>query len=810
MQPLIGDLRFGLRTLLRSPGFASVAILTVALGIGANTAMFSVLHAVLLRPLPYPDSDRLTVIWETVPARNQSEALASYPTFQDWTTSAGSFEAMAAFFENPNQDVNLTGGVEPERINVARVTSGYFDVLGVQPTLGRAFTPEEDRVGNHRVAILSHGLWARQFSADPGIVGEAIGINGFPYTVLGIMPAGFQPVGSLALNKPVDLWRPLAPSEDQMQTRTWRNLRVIARLSGDATVGQATTEMEGISTRLSRDYPESDEGRGVRVISLHDQAVQGARLALLVLFAAVGLVLLIACVNVANLLLTRGSGRAREVAVRVAMGAPRARVFRQLLTESVLLGAVGGLAGVVLAVVVIRGIVAIGPSRMVLLGGVELSLPVLAFTAALSLATGVVFGVAPAYQASRIDVSERLKDGGRSASGHAARKLSQSLVVAEIALSLVLLVGAGLLIRSFDRLLGVDPGFSTEGVLTMQLELPMVTKYPDQEQRNAFFDQLRDRVLALPGVMAATTVGSPPLSAERGRRSEFSIEGMPELDQGTRPAGDLRLVGPAFFETMGIPVSAGRPFNSSDVRGGRRVAVVNETMAETFWSDSDPIGGRVDLDWFQADIVGVVGDVRQSGLESEVGPTIYLAQWQYTFNFTTLVVRTSGDPVALIPPVRAEIRAMDPEQPVYNVRTMDQLVAGSTSERRFNALLLASFAGLAFLLSAIGIYGVVSYTFSQRRNELGIRMALGATPADALRLVLRDGGRLTSIGLGLGVVIALGLTRFMRSLLFDVGTADPLTYLLAAVALLVVGVAASGIPAVRAVRTDPVESLRAE
>jgi putative ABC transport system permease protein len=810
MNTLLADLRYGLRTLLRSPGFAVVAILTVALGIGANTAMFSVLHAVLLRPLPYPDSDRLAVIWETVPARNQSEALISYPTFRDWKTSAGSFESMAAFFENPNQDVNLTGGTEPERINVARVTSGYFGVLGVQPALGRAFTAEEDRVGNHRVAILSHALWVRQFSGDPSIVGESVGINGFPYTVLGIMPDGFQPVGSLALNKSVDMWRPLAPSDDQMQTRTWRNLRVIARLAEGSTIAQAVTEMEGISARLATEFPESDGERGVRVVSLHDQAVQGARPALLVLFAAVGLVLLIACVNVANLLLTKGSARSREVAVRIAMGAPRTRVFGQLLTESLLLAGAGGLIGVALAVVVIQAIVAIGPSRMVLLGNVELSVPILGFTALLALATGVVFGVAPAYQASTIDVGERLKDGGRSASTQTGRRLSQGLVVAEIALSLVLLVGAGLLIRSFDRLLAVDPGFSTEGLVTMQLELPMVTKYPEQHQRNAFFDELRDRVLALPGVVAATTVGSPPLSSERGWSSEFGIEGRPELDQGTRPAADLRLVGPAFFETMGIPLSTGRPFNSSDVRGGERVAVVNQAMAETFWPGADPIGGRLDVDWFQADIVGVAGDVRLRGLEADVRPTIYLAQWQYTFNFTTLVVRTSGDPSGLIQPVRAEIRAMDPEQPVYNVRTMQQLIAGSTSERRFNLNLLTAFAGLAFVLSAIGIYGVVSYTFSQRRTEVGIRMALGATPADALRLVLGDGGKLTLIGLGVGVLVAAVLTQFMRSLLYDIGAMDPLTYALAALALLAVGVAASGVPAVRAVRTDPVESLRAE
>ena len=810
MHSLIADIRYGFRTLLRNPGFASVALLTVALGIGANTAMFSVLHAVLLQPLPYPDSDRLVVIWETVPARNQSEALLSYPTFRDWQTSATSFEAMAAFFENPNQDVNLTGGTEPERINVARVTSGYFDVLGVQPALGRAFTAEEDQVGNHRVAILSHAVWTRQFGRDPGIVGESVGINGFPYTVLGIMPEGFQPVGSLALNTTVDMWRPLAPGEDQMQTRDWRNLRVVARLSEAVRFETAEAEMAGISTRLSTEYPETDEGRGARIVSLHEQAVQGARLALLVLFGAVVLVLLIACVNVANLLLTRGNGRAREVAVRVAMGAPRRRVFRQLLTESVLLGGVGGLLGLGLAVAVVSGIVAIGPSRLVLLGNVELNLPVLGFRAALALATGVVFGVAPAYQASRIDVGERLKDGGRASSGQTGRRLSHALVVSEIALSLVLLVGAGLLIRSFDRLLGVDPGFSTDGMLTMQLELPMVTKYPEQHQRNAFFDELRERVLGVPGVTAATTVGSPPLSTERGWSSEFSIEGMPELDEGTRPAADLRLVGAAFFQTMGIPGSAGRTFNTSDVPDGQRVAVVNQTMAEMFWTDGDPLGSRVSTDRLEADIVGVAGDVRLTGLDAEVRPTIYLAQWQYTFNFTTLVLRTSGDPASLIQPVRAEIRAMDPEQPVYNVRTMEQLVSRSTSERRFNVLLLGSFAGLAFLLSAIGIYGVVSYTFSQRRAEVGIRMALGATPVDTLRLVIADGGKLTLIGLGVGVLLALVLTQFMRSLLFDIGTTDPLTYLLTATALSLIGLLASGIPAIRAIRTDPAQSLRAE
>ena len=803
-------LRYAVREAASQRGFTAIAVATLALGIGANTAIFSVVDTIILRQLPYPDSDRLVMLWKRAPARGEEQGFVSYPDFRDWKEQSESFQDMVAFWAFANGNVNLTGGLEPERVPVARVSRGYFEVLGVSPAVGRTFHPDENIVGNHRVAILSYGLWQRQFGGDPALVGGNVFVNGFPYAVVGIMPQGFQPVGSLALGDDVELWRPLAPNDNQTGGRASRNLRIIGRLAEGATLQQAQAEMDGIAARLALEYPETNEGTAVRVIPLQEQIVQDVRPALLMLLGAVALVLLIAATNVANLLLVRAAARNKQIAIRVALGAPRSRIVMQLLSESVVLGVSGGALGLLLAFFGVNVLVEFGPSDIPLLSGVVIDHRVLVFTLIVSLITGILFGLVPAVQFSKPNLTQSLKDGGGRTVGGMDRRMADALVISEIGLALLLVIGAGLLVRSFQQLMRVDPGFDVENVLTMQLELPMVTKYPEQEQRNQFFEELLARIQALPGVNSTTMTNAPPMG-EGGFDTPFTIRGKDEPSDGRERIGDVRLIDPAYFRTMDIPFITGRAFTSADRDDAPRVAVINQSMARQLFPDGNAIGWFVRLGFgAEAEIVGVVGDVRDNGLDNEVQPTIYWPSRQMRYNFMTVVVRTSGDPNTFIKTAREEIRAMDAEQPVYNIVTLRDLVSRSVARRRFQMFLLAGFSALALVLAMVGIYGVVSYSVSERTNEIGIRMALGAQTNDALMLVLRRSARLTLLGLAIGLGAAVALHRLMSSFLFQVETLDIWTYGASAGALGAVALLATYVPARRAARVDPLIALRTE
>jgi putative ABC transport system permease protein len=802
------DLRTAFRALVARPAFTGVAVLTLALGVGANTTVFSVVDAVLIRTLPFPDADRLVAVWETVPARGQREAFLSFPNYWDYRDGTGAFDELAAFFADPNSDVNLTGGVEPERVNVARVTANYFDVLGVRPALGRAFTVDEDREGNHRVAILSHALWARQFGSDPDLIGEAVHVNGFPYTVVGVMPAGFRAVGSLALGEEVELWRPLAASEQQRGARSWRSLRVVGRLRDGATAASAEREVAAVAARIADEHSAAQSGRGVRVVTLQEQTVGGVRRSLLVLWGSVALVLLIACANVANLLMIRAAGRARDVSIRASLGASRARIVRQLLVESMLLAGAGGLIGVLLASIGIDTVKWMAAAQTPLLDRATLDLRVLGFTLFVALATGVVFGLVPALNASRVELAGALKEGGGAvSSGWGA---TRAFVVGQLALTMVLLVGAGLLARSYSALRTVDPGFRPEGILTVQLELPMATTYPSQEDRTRFFTELRGSVSALPGVEGVANASTVPMG-ERGYSSTFWIEGRPEPAPEDRPAADVRLVSAGYFRTMGTSLIRGRELRETDGPEAPRVVVVNRTLAERFWPGADPIGAELKVDGARPGrIVGVVSDVRMAGLGVEPRATIYYRADQLAYNFMTLIVRTGGSPRELLPAIRELIHAMDSDLPVHNARTGPELLDRNVGSEAFTTRLLSGFALLALLLAVVGTYGVMATAVHRRRREIGVRLALGARPADVFALVLREGGWLVGVGVGIGLVTALIASRWAAALLFEVGPTDPTVYIGTSAVLLAAGLATVAGTARRAAHIDPVEPLRTD
>lgn len=810
MNHALRDLRYAFRSLGKRPGFTVVVAGTLALGIGANTAIFSVVNAVLLRPLPYSDAERLVMVWGTDRERDVSETRVSYPDFRDWREGSKSFEDLGAFWALPNTDVNLTGGIEPERVPVARVTAGYFKILGVRFTHGRGFRPEENRVGNHRVAVLSHGLWQRRFAGDPSLVGRSVQVNGFPYTVVGILPADFHALGSLALGEKVELWRPLAPDDNQTGGRESRNLRVVGRLRPGVSLEIARQELAAIARALEEAHPETNEGRGVKVVPLREQVVRDARPALFVLFAAVGLLLLSACTNVASMLLARAADRRGELAVRRALGAPRHRILGQLLGESVLLGGVGGFAGVLLAHGGVRLLIALGPSQIPRLDEVAVDLPVLVFALLLSLAAGVVVSLAPACQTFSTEPVEGLRHGSHRSGAALGRRFRHVLVASELALTLVLLVGAGLLVRSFSELLSVDPGFEPEQLLTLQLELPMVTKYPEQWQRRAFFRELLERIEQHPEVRSATMVSAPPLG-EGGFTTAFSVIGEAS-DAAASPPANIQLVAPDYFRTLGIPLVAGRLFTEHDDREAPRVAVVNETAARR-WPGGEAIGGRFapEREFLpHAEVVGIVRDVRVGGLDAAVPPIVYLPSDQVGYVFMTLVVRTASAPRSVLPAIRAAVRELDPEQPIYNVHTMDELISRSVAERRFQMLLLTTFSGIALVLAFVGVYGVMSYTVGQRTREIGVRMALGAAPRAVSRGIVREGAMLAVIATAIGVPLALLFSRLLAASLFGVGMADPWTYGAVVAILVSSAVLSAYVPAMRAAAVDPTVALRAE
>jgi putative ABC transport system permease protein len=820
METLVTDVRYAVRMLRKSPGFAAVAVTALALGIGANTAIFSVVNAVLLSPLPYAEPGQLVVLTNEFQKLGFQNVNVSVPEYRDYLEQGGVFEGATAIYP---VNINLTGVDEPERIQAMIVSPSFFDVLGVAPELGRTFQKEDEHPGIAEVAVISHGLWQRRFGGDPGVLGRRLRLDDDDFTVVGVMPAEFRHPGSTPTE--VEIWVPSGFSATPFDppARKDRILNsLVARLAAGATPELAQRSMDLVAARLQEQHPDSypaDAGFGVRVAPLHDTLVGNVRPALLVLLGAVGLVLLIACANVANLLLARAAARQKEVAVRLALGAGRARLVRQFLTESVLLALAGGALGLVLALWGIDALLALSPPNIPGLGGVGVDGAVLAFTLATSLLTGVAFGIVPALQTTESGLHESLKEGGRSATGARRNRLSGIFVVSEFALALVLLIGAGLLIRSFWRLQEVAPGFDPRNVLTAEVWLPTPNQ-PDRgryfapEKKVAFARQLLERVRALPGVEYAGLTTGLPLGSNLSS-GLFTAEGRETLGLEGSARGEARRVTPDYFRAMGIPLLSGRAFTESDDRVPASVAVVGERLARRIWPGEDPLGKRLKLGgptstapWLT--VVGVVGDVKSRGMDVETPLQIYIPFFSEPNLYMALAARTNSDPAALTRVVAEEARAIDGDQPVYNVRTMEQALAVSTAQRRFSTLLLGIFAGVALVLAAVGIYGVMAYAVSQRTREIGVRMALGARPGHILRLVVGGGMAMALAGVAAGLAAAFALTRVMAGLLFDVSATDPLVF--GAISILLVGVAllACYVPARRAARVDPLVALRTE
>ena len=812
METLLQDVRYGARVLARNKGFTAVAVLTLALGIGANTAIFSVVNDLLLRPLPYGDAERIVMLWEVTP-EGRHQNTTSRANFRAWREQGAGFESMAAFSD---QRLNLTGAGDPEEVSVQLATPELFKVLGVETLHGRVLIEDDARLGSAGV-VMSYGFWKRRFGGDPGLVGKPITLNGIPYNVVGIMPAGFQwhIKQRSGTGRPAELWAvlPMLTTSGPASNERGRFLSVVGRLKGGVSVGQAAAELKTIHTRLEQDSPYN-KGYTAEVIPLRDQFVGNVRPALWILLGAVGLVLLIACANVANLLLSRVAAREKEIALRTALGARRIRVIRQLLTESLLLSLLGSALGLLVAWWGIGALVAISPRDLVNLQNVGINLTVLAWTLGISLVTGVVFGVAPALEATRMNLNDALKDGGgkgAEAQGSRSRRVRGVLVVGEVALALMLLAGAGLLVKSFAQLRKINTGFETDNVLTMVLRLP-AAKYKEDPQFVAFFRQALERVRALPGVRSAGIVNFLPLYGGLGSATGFNIDGQPAPPPGEGPSTNVRVADAGYFDAMGIPLLRGRNFTPAEDAEARHVVLVSESFARKYFPGEDPIGKRIKVFMSEepawTEIVGVVGDVRYDNLTAEAEPTVYEPHPELTYEFMTLVIRTAGDPAAMAPAVRRELSSIDPDQPVSDVRTMNQVMAETVGRARFNTLLLGIFAGLATLLAAIGIFGVMSYSVTLRTRELGLRMALGAQPGRVLMLVLRQGLLLTLAGIGVGLVGALALTRVMSGLLYGVDANDPTTFAAIVLLLSVVSLIACYIPARRATRVDPLIALR--
>ncbi len=807
LETLVQDIWYGARVLANNKSFTAVAVLTLALGIGANTAIYSVVHELLLRPLPYADAERIVLLWEVSPEGRHNNTV-SPANFRGWQEQNTSFEGMAAFVD---QRLNLTGSGEPEEIAAQFVTPELFRVLGVPPILGRDMTPEDAVPNAPRVAVLSHGFWRRRLGGDPGVVGKPILLNSVPVTVIGILPAGFQwHIRQVSgTGKPAEIWVPIA-----LPTEAGRYLSVVARRKPGVSQAAAHAEMQAIAARLQADSP-NNKGWSAEAIPVREQLVGQVRRALLVLLGAVGFVLLIACANVANLLLSRAAAREKEIALRTALGARRMRVVRQLLTESLLLAALGCLLGLVFAWWGLRALVAISPRELFMLQGVSLNLPVLAVTVAVSLATGIIFGLAPALEATRLSLNDSLKEGGKGAAGQGARsrRLRGALVIAEVALAIVLLTSAGLLVKSFVRLQQVDTGVQTDNVLTMVVRLP-ARKYQEVPQIVAFFRQAEERIRALPGAREIGIVNYLPFYGGLGAATGFTIEGRPAPPPGEEPGTDVRVADAGYFRVMGIPLVRGRHFTDAEDTEPRRVVLINEAMARQHFAGENPIGKRISVDMFDepvpTEIVGIVRDVKYESLVDASRPTVYMTLPDLIYPFMTFVLRTDGNPADIAPAVRRVVREIDPDQPVSDVRTMQQVMAEWVGRDRFNTLLLAIFAGLATLLAAVGIFGVMSYSVTLRTREIGLRMALGAQPGEVLRLILKQGFLLTLIGIGLGVAGALALTRLMSGLLFEVGSTDPATFAAIVLIFTFVALIACYIPARRATRVDPLIALRSE
>jgi putative ABC transport system permease protein len=809
---LIQDLRYGRRGLLKSPGFTAVAALSLALGIGANTAIFSLVNAVLLKPLSYHESDRLVMVWEDASSAGVPRNLPAPANFADWKAQNRAFESMAAL---DWREFNLTGDPRPEKVIAYGVSAGFFPLLGVEPELGRSFLPEEDQPGANKVAVLSHKFWLRRFGADRGIIGKDVLLNGENHKVIGVMPAGFQFIKDF-----IDLWVPMALPPQELADRSSHYLLVVARMKTGVSLEQANSDIQAIQRRIAQYYPNESGESAAYVISLREELAGDVDRPLVVLLAAVGFVLLIACANIANLLLARAASRHKEIAVRVALGASRGRILRQLLTESVLLSVVGAVIGLLFAAGSFSFLKKMIPEGMVLSSELSIDSKALGYTLLASLVAVVAFGVAPALQASKPDLNLTLKQAGCSGGlGGGGDRLRNGIVVAEIALALALLVGAGLLIQTFYKLRDQYSGIQPQNLLSLQTTLPQ-KKYTEHAKSTAFYDEALRRVKGLPGVVSAGYTTTVPLSW-KGGASGFVIEGRSAQEMKARGLpldANHRQVSDDYLKTMGIPLREGRYFNESDTLQSMPVAIINETMARQYWPGGDALGKRLkvvgdpksDGPWMT--IVGVVADIKQMGLDAPAGAEMYLPYRQFQshpwFRPRDLVIRASIDPRTIVAAVRREVLAVDPDQPISDVATMGEILDGETALRRMGTTLLTAFAGLALLLASLGTYGALSYFVTQHTVEIGVRLALGAQTRDILGLVVKKVMSLALLGVLIGLALALALARSMSSLLYGVSAIDPITFGLVALLLTAVALLACYIPARRAAKVDPKVALK--
>ena len=806
MFSLFSDFRYALRNLIKRPGFMAVAVITLALGIGANTAIFSAVQALLINPLPFPSQDRVVAIWDKNPSHGVEHNEVAMANYLDWRAQSQSFENLAL---DRWWSTNLTAGDSPERVQGFLVTANFLDVLAVKPIKGRNFVAEENQPGKDRVAIITYSLWQRRFAADPDIINKTITTNGIVRTVIGVLPKDFN------YPKGAEVYAPLPLTPEMMKNRGFHTYYVIGRLKPGVTVQGAQAEIDTITARLAAQYPDTNIGLGASVYPIVADTVRQYSAALWIMMGAVGFVLLIACANVANLMLARASGRQKEIALRAALGANRWRIVRQLLVESLIIALIGGAFGVLVGFWGIDLLKASNPGDAAKYApgwkNLGINLPVLGFTLGISVLSGLIFGLAPAWQVSKPDLNDALKEGGRN-TGSGSRRLRGLLVISEVALSLVLLIGAGLLFRSFLALLKTNAGFNAEGVLTMNLNLP-VAKYKDDNQRAAFYSDLVKRVKSLPGVQSAAAINYLPLGGSNASDT-FLVEGQPEPARGQENEGRYRVCTPDYFQTMGISILKGRPFNDQDIAGSKPVVIVNETMARRYWANGDALGKRIRFEgpldkapWME--VVGIAQDVKHE-LNLPVTSDYYLPHAQDAWNAMVLVARTSTEPGAMAAPIRQQVLAIDKDQPVFDVRTMSEVRAASVTLYTFGFVTMGIFAVVALALASIGIYGVMAFVVSQRTQEIGIRMALGARARDVLKLVVTNGMWLAVTGVVAGLIGAFGITRLMSSLLFNVSPTDVMTFALVTLGLLFVALIACYIPARRATKVDPLIALRYE
>jgi predicted permease len=811
METLMQDVRYALRSLISSPVFALASVLSLAIGIGANTAIFSVIDTVLINPVPFKVPDRLVMVWES----NTQQDAHNFPTsplnFLAWKGQNRSFDEMEGFRFFP---FNISGDGEPERVWGLRVSGGLFDLLGTTPALGRTFLPEEDQPGKGRVVVLSHSLWERRYSSDKGILGRGISLNNNSFTVIGVMPPDFQfPIkGMMPIlsQTQVDLWVPLAFDANQAQNPS-RSYGVIGRLKPGLSVKQASDDISTIAESMREQYPQFNKGWTISVVPLKDQIAGKIRPTLMLLFGAVGCVLLIACVNVANLLLARAAVRQKEIGIRMSIGANRGRLLRQLFTESLVLSLTAGTLGLILSVLCVRVILAVSPDVVPLTSELGVNGTLLAFSLVVSVVTGILFGVVPALETSKVDLNIALKDGGREGSGGIRRnRIGKVLVVSEVALASVLLIGAGLLIKSFDALQQVDTGFNPKNLLTMQLDLS-APKYNDQNTRTVFFKTLLERFRSIPGVVEAGATTTLPFSTGE-EENGFFIEGR-QMYPGQFFVAPFRIIDPDYFTVMGVPLHDGRFFTPQDDKDTTPIVMINDTMAKRYWPGESAIGKRIALTFEPnkwRSVVGVVGDVRGADLALDAKPEMYLVYTQLSLPFSCFVVRTAANPGSMVSAVKREVLSADSNQPVSNIKMMDQMISDSVSRPRLRKFLLEIFAGISIVLAAIGLYGLMSYSVGQRSREIGIRMAVGAQRQDVLYQILREGCRLAGLGMLLGLAMAFMLGKELASLLYGVSSGDPLTFVAVSALLAGVAVVSCFFPARRAANVDPIVALRQE